>query len=156
MSWRARIEPFARPCMQAFWRLTRGATLGVRAIAERPDGTIALVRHTYIDGWHLPGGGVEAGETAAFAVARELAEEAGVQLTAEPELLGIYANHVRFRGDHVLLFRARDWVECETHSAGEIECVDWFSPLDLPLGTAGGTRRRLAEVYDGAAPVAHW
>ncbi|WP_417482675.1 NUDIX domain-containing protein [Maricaulis sp.] len=156
MRWRAHIEPFARPCMQAFWRLTRGATLGVRAIAERPDGAIALVRHTYIDGWHLPGGGVESGETAPFAVARELAEEAGVRLTCEPELLGVYANHAAFRGDHVLLFRAAGWENCATQSEGEIECVDWFLPSDLPAGTAGGTRRRVAEIYDGVARVPYW
>jgi ADP-ribose pyrophosphatase YjhB (NUDIX family) len=156
MRWRARIEPLARPFMHNFWRLTRGATLGVRAIAERPDGHIALVKHTYIDGWHLPGGGVEAGETAAFAVGRELSEEAGVELTGDPELLGIYANHRSFRGDHVLLFRATDWVGCETRSEGEIECVDWFSPSNLPDDTSGGTRRRLAEIYHGAARAWHW
>lgn len=156
MRWRARIEPLARPFMQACWRLTRGATLGVRAIAERPDGCIALVKHTYIDGWHLPGGGVEAGETAALAVARELAEEAGVALRGEPELLGVYANHAAFRGDHVLLFRATDWVDCATESQGEIERVDWFSPLNLPADTAGGTRRRLAETYQGAARSWQW
>tara|TARA_R110002073_G_scaffold205620_4_gene365422 strand:+ start:8352 stop:8822 length:471 start_codon:yes stop_codon:yes gene_type:complete len=156
MRWRAQIEPFARPFMQACWRLTRGATLGVRAVAERPDGHIALVRHTYINGWHLPGGGVEAGETALEAVARELAEEAGVRLTGEPELLGVYANHKAFRGDHVLLYRTCGWVECATQSQGEIECVDWFSPSDLPTGTATATRRRLAEIYAGAARVSHW
>ena len=142
--------------MQACWRLTRGATLGVRAVAERPDGRVALVRHTYINGWHLPGGGVEAGETAIEAVARELAEEAGVQLTGAPELLGIYANHSAFRGDHVLLYRATGWVDCQTRSQGEIECVAWFLPSELPVGTTVATRRRLAEVYQGAAPVAHW
>lgn len=142
--------------MQACWRLTRGATLGVRAIAQRPDGCIALVKHTYIDGWHLPGGGVEAGETAAFAVGRELAEEAGVQLNGEPELLGVYANHAVFPGDHVLLFRATDWIDCETSSPGEIERVAWYPPSQLPADTAGGTRRRLAEIYDGAKPSWHW
>tara|TARA_R110002096_G_scaffold4536_15_gene21561 strand:- start:2611 stop:3081 length:471 start_codon:yes stop_codon:yes gene_type:complete len=156
MRWRARIEPLARPFMQACWRLTRGATLGVRAIAERPDGCVALVKHTYIDGWHLPGGGVESGETAAYAVGRELAEEAGVELTGDPELLGVYANHTAFRGDHVLLFRATNWLACPTSSQGEIESVDWFSPSDLPIDTAGGTRRRLAEIYQGAGRTWHW
>ncbi len=156
MRWRAQIEPFARPFMQACWRLTRGATLGVRAVAERPDGRIALVRHTYINGWHLPGGGVEAGETALDAVGRELAEEAGVRLTGEPELFGIYANHAAFRGDHVLLYMARGWIGCEPQSQGEIESIEWFAPSDLPAGTAAATRRRLAEIYAGAARVAHW
>lgn len=156
MRWRARIEPLARPLMQAWWRMRRGATLGVRTIAERPDGAVVLVRHTYIDGWYLPGGGVEAGETAAYAAERELAEEAGVQLTQAPRLLGVYANHARFRGDHVLLFHASDWVACDTDSAGEIERIEWFLPTQLPADTSPGTRRRLAEHYGDTERDGHW
>ena len=156
MRWRPVIEPFVRPAMQAWWRLSRGTTLGVRGIAERPDGCIALVRHTYVDGWQLPGGGVERGETAAHAIERELAEEAGVRTVGEPELIGIYSNHVWFRGDHVLLYRVRDWVACETDCAGEIEQIAWFSPQALPYDVSGGTLRRLQEVYHQVARVRAW
>ena len=46
-----------RRTMHLWWRLSRPMTLGVRAAILR-DGEVFLVRHGYIAGWHLPGGGV--------------------------------------------------------------------------------------------------
>lgn len=56
MSWRWQLEPLLRPLFQAWWRMKRGTTLGVRVLAQREDGAIMLVKHTYMAGWHLPGG----------------------------------------------------------------------------------------------------
>ncbi len=56
---------------RAFLRLTRPLTLGVRCIVARDDGHVLLVRHTYLPGWYLPGGGVERGESLEAAIARE-------------------------------------------------------------------------------------
>jgi ADP-ribose pyrophosphatase YjhB (NUDIX family) len=156
MNWRQRIEPLVRPLVFSWFRWTRGTTLGVRGIVEREDGRIVLVKHTYVPGWHLPGGGVEAGEAAALSMRRELQEEAGVSPIGEPELLAIHSNHARFRGDHVLIYRVVEWLPCATDHAGEIEAVDWFAPSDLPAGTTAATRRRLAEVYEGADRCPNW
>ena len=60
-------------------------TLGVRALVERSDGKVLLVRHTYTKGLYLPGGGVEKGEIASVSLLRELKEEGGVELAAEVE-----------------------------------------------------------------------
>ncbi len=60
---RRRLEPLLRPFVHFYWRWSRGATLGVRALVIDGSGRIFLVKHSYIDGGHLLGGGVEAGET---------------------------------------------------------------------------------------------
>ena len=69
--------------------LMRPMTLGVRAIALDEAGRVFLVRHTYIPGFFLPGGGVERGETALLSLERELAEEGGLEMTepAKPSRL---------------------------------------------------------------------
>jgi ADP-ribose pyrophosphatase YjhB (NUDIX family) len=136
--------------------MSRGLTLGVRGIVEREDGRVVLVKHTYVSGWHLPGGGVEAGESAQYSVARELAEEAGIELMEPPRLLSVHGNHQHFRGDHVLVFKAGQWRFCETDNVGEIDKVDWFDPRDLPEDVSPGTRRRLKELYRGRPKSEDW
>ena len=68
-----------------YWRFARGMTLGVRAVVLDGDNRVFLVRHSYVSGWHLPGGGVEVGETFREALRRELAEEGRIELTATPD-----------------------------------------------------------------------
>src|SRR5580698_3385671 len=75
---------------QLFFLLTRPMTLGVRGIVIDAQTRVFLVRHTYIPGWHLPGGGVEAGETMLTSLARELAEEGNIAMEEEPALHGIF------------------------------------------------------------------
>ncbi|MDB5456444.1 MAG: MutT/nudix family protein, partial [Caulobacter sp.] len=90
MLWLRRVEPLARPLIHAWFRLRRGLTLGVRGLVTDADGKVLLVSHTYVPGWHLPGGGVERGESAEQAVVRELAEEAGVRAIGRPRLLSVH------------------------------------------------------------------
>ncbi len=65
-----------------------------------------LVRHTYIAGWHLPGGGVERGETAHDAMVREFREEAEIRADGPLRLVGLYRNATAAPRDHVALFVA--------------------------------------------------
>jgi len=110
------------------------------------------VKHTYTPGWHFPGGGVEKGETALFSLARELAEEAGVQPTAPPALIGVFANERNFPNDHILLFEIRAWTEVPATSRGEIADRRFFALDDLPADVTAGTQRRLDEIA-GHAPL---
>jgi len=119
-------------------------TLGVRGVVLNEAREVLLVEHTYIHGWHLPGGGVERGESAEEALARELIEEAGVRLEGPPVLVALHVNRTNFRGDHVALFRVEDWSGCEPTSVGEIHDVRWFSPDALPPGVTEKTRERIA------------
>ena len=67
--------------MHLVFIFTRGMTLGVRAACFDQQGRVFLVRHTYLPGWHLPGGGVERDETALQALAKEIREEGNLKAT---------------------------------------------------------------------------
>ena len=144
MAWRRRLEPFARPLVRLGFRLRRGMTLGVRGLVLDDDGRVLLVEHTYVHGWHLPGGGVERGESAERALERELAEEAGVRPVGPVRLVSIDNDEARFRGDHVLLYRIDQWAPCPAGGASEILRVGWFDPDELPFGVTADTLRRIA------------
>src|SRR5512138_2976400 len=105
---RRALEPALRRVLHFYWRFARAMTLGVRALVIDGEGRIFLVRHSYVSGWHLPGGGVEAGVTLAQAVARELREEGKIEVTAPPQLHGIFFNTRASRRDHVAVFVVRD------------------------------------------------
>jgi 8-oxo-dGTP pyrophosphatase MutT (NUDIX family) len=156
MSLRTRFEPLIRPFFQAYARTRRGMTLGVRGLVLDAEGRVLLVRHTYVKGWHMPGGGVERAETAEQALARELVEEAGVRLTAPPVLVSIHNADAHFRGDHILFYRADDWAPCAATSRGEIAEIGWFAPGALPEGATRGARARIAEVFGGAPRQPLW
>ncbi|MES1158897.1 MAG: NUDIX domain-containing protein [Terricaulis silvestris] len=156
MSLRRRLAPAINPIFQTWWRMRRGMTLGVRAIVTDEAGRILLVRHTYMPGWYFPGGGVESRETALDAVKREIMEEAGVEATETPRLIGFYANHAKFPNDHIALYRVHAWRACPTNNAGEIAEYGFYAREALPNGITQSTLRRLAEVFDGAELSADW
>lgn len=156
MTWRRRIEPLTRPVFFAVSRLARGRTLGVRGVVTDAQGRVLLVEHTYVHGWYLPGGGVERGETAEQALARELVEEAGVRSLARPRLLSVHSNERYFRGDHVLVYRVTAWEPCAASSRGEIAAARFFSRDALPPETTAATRRRIDEALDDRDPDPAW
>jgi ADP-ribose pyrophosphatase YjhB (NUDIX family) len=133
----------------------RGITLGVRVCVRDDEGRILLIRHSYLPGWHFPGGGVEYGETAAQAARRELIEEGGVELTTAPQLIGLFRNPEWTPGDHVAFFEADDWRPCAQRWGVEIEGAGYFAEDDLPADVHGSVRRRLAERH-GAQLDAIW
>ncbi len=155
-TWRRHVEPFTRPLFFAWSRLTRGKTLGVRGVAVDAEGRVLLVKHTYLAGWWLPGGGVDRGETTQDAVVRELHEEAGLIARAAPVLISIHSNERFFPGDHVAVFRIDAFDLDERTSHGEIAEIGWFPPSALPEDTHRGTRARLAEIFDGVQTDTNW
>ena len=154
--WRTRIEPFTRPFFFTWSRINRGMTLGVRGLAVDAEGRVLLVRHTYLHGWWLPGGGVDKGETTQAAVVRELREEAGLIAKSEPRLISVHSNERFFRGDHVLVFAIDTFDLTERTSHGEIAEIGWFAPDALPEDTTRATRDRLAEIFGGAPSDPNW
>jgi 8-oxo-dGTP pyrophosphatase MutT (NUDIX family) len=151
------VGPGLQRLLHLYWRLARGLTLGVKGLVISPSGEVLLVKHSYVAGWHLPGGGVEPGETLVDALARELAEEGNVTLLAEPQLYGMYLNDSTSRRDHVALFVVRAFRQDGAPKRNR-EIVDhgFFPPSALPADTATGTRRRIAEVLGGAPASSRW
>jgi ADP-ribose pyrophosphatase YjhB (NUDIX family) len=137
--------------------LTRAMTLGVRAVVLDADGRVLLVEHTYVPGWHLPGGGVEIGEALADALIKELKEEAGITLTGAARLHGIFQNSRASRRDHVAVYVVRDFAWNGPPAPNrEIKAANFFALSDLPASTSPAVHRRLSEVLDGTPIVATW
>src|SRR5215470_3217697 len=99
-AFRAMIYAALPRIMHRYWRFSRGLTLGVRAVVIDPQGRVFLVKHSYSPGWHLPGGGVEAGETLAEALRRELMEEGRMVIVGTPPIHGVFHNRADSRRDH--------------------------------------------------------
>lgn len=138
-------------------RFSRPMLLGVRAVVIDAAGRVFLVRHSYVPGWHLPGGGVELGETLLISLARELREEGNITIEGAPVLHGVFFNRKVGNRDHVAVYIVRGFRQSGPRLPdGEIvECG--FFPLDqLPAGTTRSARARLAEVFCGAPLSPLW
>ena len=151
------VETPLRRVLHFYWRYARGLTLGVRGLVFDEQGRVFLVKHSYVPGWHLPGGGVELGETLASALTRELREEGNIELIDPPELYGIYWNRRVARRDHVALYVVRSFRQSAPPEPDhEIVAHGFFAPDALPDGTTVATRARVAEVRDGRPAAAIW
>jgi len=141
----------------AWFLMTRPMTLGVRALAIDADRRVLLVKHTYVAGWHLPGGGVESGETVMEALEKELREEANVELGAAPVLHSVHFNRRVTRRDHVVLFRCADVRQVTPKRRDrEIIAAEFFELDALPEGITPSTAARIREFNDDIAPDPHW
>ena len=127
----------------AFWALlTRAAILGVRIVAFDGERRILLVRHTYLPGWYLPGGGVDPGEACADGL----------------DLFGLYHNARFSPRNHVALYvgAAATITRAVSLPNREIAEIGWFPAEALPSDTTAATRRRIDEVLRALPPAPDW
>ncbi|MGI8524927.1 MAG: NUDIX domain-containing protein [Pseudolabrys sp.] len=156
-SLRVRMEPAVRRVLHFYWRFSRATTLGVRAVVIDADARVFLVKHSYVSGWHLPGGGVEPGETLLQALRRELSEEGNIEITANPALHGVLHNTAASKRDHVALYVVREFRQIAPPQPNREIVEHGFFPRDaLPVGTTRGTRARLDEIFDGRPVSDRW
>ncbi|MYS79316.1 NUDIX hydrolase [Embleya scabrispora] len=119
----------------------------VGAIVLDSEGRVLLVQRAKMPGegqWSLPGGRVEEGETDAVALAREMAEETGLQVTVGP-LVGSVSRPAPDGG----MYEIRDYA-CTPHGGAlragdDANAVRWvatgaLSRLDLVDGLLDALR----------------
>ena len=135
--------------------LASPVAFGVNAIVDDEEGRIILVRLRYMQGLHLPGGGVSSGEPPAEAIIRELREELGLIESSPPEFMSLYTRQFGFITNVVALYRVRN-ARIAFKPNLEIRAIACVDPRKPPGDVRPGTRRRLAELV-GAAPLSpYW
>lgn len=131
------------------WWILRPVSMGVR-IMLIDNGTVIMIRQTYMPRWYFPGGLVDRGETPLDAAKREAFEEVGAVCHSEPRLIGIFTQFVEFKSDHVVLFVCDDFSLKERSVSWEIEEIRAFLLTALPDDASPGSKRRVAEYLASA------
>ncbi|CDO37447.1 NUDIX domain-containing protein [Novosphingobium sp. KN65.2] len=141
---------------RVYWRLFRPRTLTVRAIVWNGSGQVLLVRHTYGNLWHLPGGSAKKGESFEVALRRELEEEIDLcELTVE-RVVGIYHSTGEYKDDHIVIFAVRTRQAVRIADPNEVREIGWFSPDALPPDISPATNRRLGDYRRGEFALEPW
>ncbi|MBU1175028.1 MAG: NUDIX domain-containing protein [Alphaproteobacteria bacterium] len=138
--WRASFFLF----VMGFWKRM---TVGVRAALVDGD-RVLLIKHSYIPGWHFPGGGVDFGETIEEGMRREVMEETGHRVTGQVQIFQTYLNSLPPQRDHVVFFVCYGFEQVETFRPNhEIVACEWFDRHALPAETSKATRARIEEMF---------
>jgi 8-oxo-dGTP diphosphatase len=136
------------------WESLPKKIMAAGAIFQNPDGDVLLVKPTYRDGWQLPGGVVEQGESPRIACLREVAEELGQPFSVMRPVLVDYTRELNgFLVDHL------EWIfEGEVLDAGKVESIQvdgaeiseyrFASRRKIDLLVEGLHRKRIARALE--------
>jgi 8-oxo-dGTP pyrophosphatase MutT (NUDIX family) len=128
---RRAIVRFAMRRAARIARALRRGRDGALLVPVTPDGRIVLVRHSYVGGWHLPGGARKRGEDRQAAALREAREEIGMSHFVTVTALDPIEAMVGGRRRMLHAFVARDVAYAPRRSL-EIEAVIAVPPDRLP------------------------
>lgn len=120
----------------------RPVRMGVRIVMLQ-NNEVWLVRHTYLPGWFLPGGGLKRNETLEQAARREAFEETGAELRGMT-LIGAYSNFIQWKTDHTVVFQCMDF-KIIGKPDGEIAEIHSFPLNELPANVYASHLRLLKE-----------
>jgi 8-oxo-dGTP diphosphatase len=137
---------------EATRHVLRHPVVGVAAAARTEDERWVLIRRRDTNGWALPGGTLEWGETLAVAIARELSEEAGVDVLGAPELFGVYSSPERDYRFHAVTVVVSVRVSAPRRppkNSLEIAEVGVFAREELPQRLSMGMTDMLSDVLQG-------
>lgn len=123
-------------------------SVSVAGVAVREDGRILVIKRRDNGEWQAPGGVLEAGETIAEGLRREVREETGVHVEPE-QLTGVYKNMKL--GVMALVFRCRVTGGEATETA-EAAAVDWRSPEDVTNQMSEAFGIRVHDAFAGPWP----
>ncbi len=131
--------------VRLFWMLLRPTTHGALVVVWK-QGSLLLVRNSYVPYYSPPGGYVRGGETAKLAAVRELAEETG--LSVQPEQLTLCHEETHdweFRRDHVTMYDFEVAEPIVVHvDHREVVAAGFYAPEEaLTLNLFPPMRRRL-------------
>lgn len=137
---------------QVWHKISRPMTLGVRIAAFNEQGEVFLVKHTYVDGWHFPGGGVERGQSMLQAMRDELRQEGNLICVSDPKIIGMYYNRKYSSRDHVAFYSCQVAQDEIKPPDMEIAESGFFNLDELPENTMMAVVARLKEIK-GEQPV---
>jgi 8-oxo-dGTP diphosphatase len=141
---------------EAARHLLRRPIIGIAAAARTADGRWLLIRRADMGQWALAGGTIEWGETLRTTIARELAEEAGVERCEVVRVVGIYSRpdrDPRFHGVTVVVECTIDPPVRAPQNPLEISDVRLFLPSEIPAKLAMGMEDMLGAALRGGPVI---